>query len=507
MSVTGSFSTRNAVVSFLIVIAIYVLCTIGVQINWSNNAAVIFEPSCDPEDDLCEGVGSQIQEVDHDLGQPSWYTDMTRHLLNILGYSDNTTSTTLHHNIGTTKAFDKKDCFLTNKLDKPGMPIVHSIFADSISQEVIMTGVLRGFFDSWHKETFRCEFEVDTYTQIVTYTDPIVQDFKRFGEEPQYSVVITCPLPKELSQVEQFRMNLTPASNTTVSYKNIIVCQGVPIKDTRKHVLTMCTMTKNMDRYVPNWLNYHKFLGVEHVIIYDNSPKSTLPKTARRYIDNGFLTIIPWAHHHSANKTYLEVQVASENDCMWRYKHKTQWMIKIDVDEFLQPMDPNRTKITDYLTDDKLNFRTLGSVRIQNWFFCRHKQVNYAALKPLHSQRSVFERNLVRNAKPSAINRGRDKAIARPGNIHYYKIHGVKLGGDTISLSPTTEMRLVHYRGDNPRHAGFCSGKNVADFSMIRLWHRLHGADMRELEVHLGKMLELIRGKGKKEKEINKKSL
>ncbi len=456
------------------------------------------EPSCAPKDDQCIEIGS-IDDDDR-FGIRFWHLfGMTRYLVHLIGYGDNKTiiDTEIHHgDIGTSKAFDKNDCFLMNKLSKPGMPVVHSIFADQTSQEVVITGVLRDFWDSWHKNIFRCEFHVNETTQIVSFTDPIVQDFKRFGDEPQYSVVMTCPLPKVLSERKHFVMNITLVSNTTLSYKRITVCQGFQ-KNTNYH-LTMCTMTKNMDRYIPDWLNYHKYLGVEHVIIYDNAINSTLPRTANRFVSSGFLTIIPWTHRHTPSKTYLEVQVASENDCMWRYKHTSKWVIKSDVDEFLQPMDPNRTKITDYLNDDQFNLNTLGSIRVQNWFFCRHRALNYEGLKPLRGMRSVFERNLVRNAKPSAINRGRDKAIARPGNIHYYKIHGVKLGGDTITLSPTKEMRLVHYRGDNPRHAGFCSGKHVADFSMIKLWYRLHGANITELEYHLSTVLELLRNGGKK---------
>ena len=486
-----TLTSRNAAVIFLVFIWIYIFCIVGVQISWSNKTSLTLDQNCNNRDkDDCHGTtrGSPV-----DKNPDRTWCFGVRRLFHLIGYTtdngkENETKTDFN------KAFDRRDCFLPEKLEKPGMPIVHSVFVDTVSRQVIITGVLRYFFDSWHGELFRCELAVDNYTQIITFSDPIVQDYKRFGDESQFSVVITCPLPDELLNRQYFMMTLRRVSKPDLSYNNIIVCQGAP-KKSPKHVLTMCTMTKNMDRYIPHWLDYYKLLGVEHVYIYDNAALSTLPKTSKRYVDSGFLTIIPWAHKASPNKTYLEVQVASENDCMWRYKHTSQWMIKVDVDEFLQPMDPNRTKITDYLYDDDYDYSKLGSLRVQNWFFCRHPYINYG-LKPLESTRSVFERNLVRNAKPSGINRGRDKAIARPANIHYYKIHGVKLGGDTVTLSPTKEMRLVHYRGDNPRHMGFCSGRQVTDFSMIRLWYRLHDANMVEAEKHFIIMQDLIRNSG-----------
>ena len=517
-------NSRSAATAFLVLIGLYVLCIIAVQINWSSTNAftfsttrsIISEQSCNGDDDQCmakspsSGGGGGTGNEGHQGADISHLEFSRRLFVSLMGFGDDdnnnkkgsgevttrndTAWNGTHRNHTIAAEFDPADCYLTRKLDITGMPIIHSIFVDSITHDVVVTGVLRRFFDSWHAENFHCIFQINEFDYIATMSDPIVQDYKRFGEEAQYSVVITCPLPKQMYGRRYFKMSFRRASNPKLGYDNITVCEAVA-PTSPKHFLTMCTMTKDMDRYIPDWLNYHKLVGVEHAVIYDNSPKSTLPKSMRKFVESGFLTIIPWAHQHTPSKTYLEVQVASENDCMWRYKHTSHWMIKIDVDEFLQPMDPTRLTIPEYLNNSRFQLDHLGSVRIQNWFFCRHKQLNYG-LKSLHSIRSVFERNLVRNLKPSPINRGRDKAIARPENVHYYKIHGVKLGGDTLSLSPHNEIRLAHYRGDNPRHIGFCSGKDVADFSMIRQWYRLHGANVTELNGDLAIMLEMMKDSG-----------
>ena len=492
-----TLTPRRAALTFLLVICIYVFCIMGVQINWANKTSLTSDHICDNnrDDDDCHRTTNE-SPVDKNPDNKQFFD--VRRLFHLMGHTTDNGKKENETKNSLSKAFDKKDCFLPRKLDQSGMPIVHSVFFDAESRQVIIIGVLRyfngSFNESWHGELFRCEHTVDNYTQIITFSDPIVQDYKRFGDESQFSVVITCPLPDELLNRQYFMMTLRRVSKPDLSYNNIIVCQGAP-KKSPKHVLTMCTMTKNMDRYIPHWLNYYKFLGVEHVYIYDNEREalSTLPKTSKRYVDSGFLTIIPWAHAASPNRTHRELQVASENDCMWRYKHTSQWMIKVDVDEFLQPMDPNRTKITEYLYDENYDYDKLGSLRVQSWFFCRHPKVYH--LKPLEKTPSVIERNLVRNVNPSEVNIGRDKAITRPANIHYYKIHGVKLGGDTVTLSPSKEMRMVHYRGDNPRHTGFCNpGRQVPDFSMIRLWYRLHGANMVKAEEHFNKMQELING-------------
>ncbi len=502
----------NALCMFLLVVSAYVLCITLIQINWSTTVYMLETDQCDESstESVCinqqEELLTENRDNDHvDLKTEHRIYDaisgVTRFLSSLLPkLLDFKRDDSTDDDDVIPDGFDT--CYLYNKLEKPGLPVVHSVFADGIAQRVVITGVLRKAYE-WHERDFVCDFrreynfENGNFT-LMTLSDPIVQDFRRFGDEAQYSVVITCPIPRVLHNRTNFQLDFRLGSNPDLAYENITVCQAATNKSP-KYFLTMCTMTKDMDRYIPHWLTYHEKMGVEHVYIYDNARKSIMARTAaRHYVKTGFLTIIPWSHKHSVNKTYLEVQVASENDCMWRFKHTSQWMIKIDVDEFLQPLDPNRPTIPDYIKHPNLDFNQLGSVRIQNWFFCRHTEINYG-LKSLLSIRSVFERNLIRHAEPVPVNRGRDKAIARPANVHLYKIHGVKLGGNTMTLSPYSEMRMVHYRGDNPRHPGFCLGKQYADFSMIRLWYRLNDGNMTELEMHLGKMLTLMKRLGVKD--------
>ena len=160
-------------------------------------------------------------------------------------------------------------------------------------------------------------------------------------------------------------------------------------------------------------------------------------------------------------KTYLEVQIAHENDCLWRHKYDAEWMIKIDVDEYIQPMDPNRTKISDYLTDPL--FHDLAGIRISNWFFGRPKRIQPEG-------DGVIQRNKWAAKEPTLQQTGHDKNIVRPSNVHYYKIHNVKLGGEMISMDPYTELRMVHYRGDNKRALHFQLPKlHERDFSMMQI--------------------------------------
>ncbi|XP_033110056.1 uncharacterized protein LOC117111253 [Anneissia japonica] len=358
-----------------------------------------------------------------------------------------------------------KMCFFRNKLAKGDMPTLHSIFSDPVSKSVVMVGV-KLLHDTWHKNTFICKFE----NGDATVSDPIVNDFRSFGALAQYVVVITCSLPDQYILQTNFTMSLErvvpfPIKND-FSYDNFTVCSAnvLPPKQT---FLAACTMINDVDEFVPDWIDYHNFMGVEHFYLYDNQNgrDSTLPETVTTYIKQGIVTVIPWAHEPSKEKTYLEIQVAHENDCIWRHKHDTKWMIKIDVDEYIQPMDPTRPKISDYLAD--LDYEKLGSIRVQNWFFGRPQNSTVEAS-------TYIERNRWRSSDPTEQNIGRDKNILQPKNVHYFKIHAIKLGGETRSANPRTDLRLVHYRLDNPRKRDFDLPKfDVKDESMVKIWKKI----------------------------------
>ena len=355
-------------------------------------------------------------------------------------------------------------CYLRNKLTCAGMPTLHSAFADMTSKQIVFVGVkLKN--DTWQKEKYICEFSDDH----ITATDPIVDDGLSFGGQAQYVIIITCPIPKNiytyLLRHKKTTISLRRSAEIRYAYENIPLCAFAE----RKKFLSMCTMVKGMDYLIPDWLVYYLYMGVEHVYIYDNSPESesTLAITLKTFVDIGYVTIIPWAHTYTPWKTYLEVQIAHENDCMWRHRHDSFWMIKVDVDEFIQPMNQSKPRIVDYLSNPA--FSRLAGLRLRNWFFARPSNATAAE----KNAPNVFERNIWRQPEPTLENRGRDKSIARPINIHHYKIHGVKLGGDTFSIDPYTEMRLVHYRTDNPRHPHFRIHQFLNDTSMVTQWKRI----------------------------------
>ncbi|XP_011680506.2 uncharacterized protein LOC100891536 [Strongylocentrotus purpuratus] len=362
-------------------------------------------------------------------------------------------------------------CFFKDRIQCEGMPTINSAFFDVVDRNVVFIGTLFQN-ESWINETFICEFP-DSNVSLV---DPVVIDDRSMGTQPQYVFVMTCPIPDIYftsflphNLPDRLHVNLLENSTLFQSYRDVPLCKAGWNK---VHYLAICTMVNNVDEYFDDWLLYYRYMGIDHVYVYDNSKDGTIIGVLDRFISLGFVTVIPWSHTFTPTKTYLEVQIAHENDCLWRHRHDTDWILKIDVDEFMQPMFETETRLVDFLHEFEQTLPpSIGIVRVRNWFFSRPSS---NVSKEIMSGKSVIERNPWRSPEPTREGRGREKCFIRPQWVHYFKIHAMKLGGDSVTLDPQTEIRLVHYRSENPRHRNFRIHKFIPDNSMVNLWKSIN---------------------------------
>ncbi|KAM9446790.1 uncharacterized protein Hap1MRO34_023274 [Clarias gariepinus] len=93
----------------------------------------------------------------------------------------------------------------------------------------------------------------------------------------------------------------------------------------------------------------YKLLGVEHMIIYNTSCGPDLEKVLHIYEQDGFLEIIPWPIHHflepskgwnfelHAGELHYYGQQATINDCIYRNRQRSKYVILTDADEIIMP--------------------------------------------------------------------------------------------------------------------------------------------------------------------------
>lgn len=93
--------------------------------------------------------------------------------------------------------------------------------------------------------------------------------------------------------------------------------------------LSICATVKDENSYLPEWIEYHKLVGVERFHLYDNGSKVPISKTLAMDVVRGSVIVTPFLGHAAQCEIY--------RDCLAKQRKSTLWLAIIDVDEFLCP--------------------------------------------------------------------------------------------------------------------------------------------------------------------------
>ena len=137
----------------------------------------------------------------------------------------------------------------------------------------------------------------------------------------------------------------------------------------------LCTIGKNENKYIREYIEHYKNYGVDKIFIYDNNEidGENFEEVISDYINKGFVEIINFRGERSP-------QIKIFNDCHKKNYKNFKWLIFFDMDEFI--FLKNYKNIKDYLNNKKFN---KCQVIHLNWVF--HTDNNL-----LHDNRSLSMR-------------------------------------------------------------------------------------------------------------------
>ena len=224
--------------------------------------------------------------------------------------------------------------------------------------------------------------------------------------------------------------------------------------DLFKYNISIVAMVRNEGAYIKEWLEYHKLIGVDKFIIYDNNSTDNLKEILQPYIYAGVVDYIFYpktqAEFEKKKKTveYWAFQAYAYNDAIKKHRNKSKWIGFIDIDEFIVPV--KKDHLIDVINEIKNNLpkgKTFVGLSI-NWVmhgFSGHQE------KP---EGLVIE-NFTRN---DGIHEG-IKSIVNPRTViqyqvhaalHFFHIEGLNEQGKeayipNVSNSSINKIRINHY--------------------------------------------------------------
>ena len=95
-----------------------------------------------------------------------------------------------------------------------------------------------------------------------------------------------------------------------------------------------CCMAKNEDFFLKEWIAYHRILGFEHFIIYDDNSTISIEILLGGWIQSNIITVIKIDNYKHQNDIY--------NHCIKNFGSKFRWIAFLDVDEFIRISHKNK---------------------------------------------------------------------------------------------------------------------------------------------------------------------
>ena len=113
-----------------------------------------------------------------------------------------------------------------------------------------------------------------------------------------------------------------------------------------KAKICICTLGKEENKYIKEFANHYRALGVDKVFLYDNNDINgeNFEEILSEYIKDGFIEIFNWR-----GKIHPQLKIYEE--CYYKNKKKYDWFIFFDTDEFIHLN--NYSSINDFLTEKK----------------------------------------------------------------------------------------------------------------------------------------------------------
>lgn len=100
-------------------------------------------------------------------------------------------------------------------------------------------------------------------------------------------------------------------------------------KHNTKYYFSICAIFKNEAKYLEEWIEYNKVIGVDHLYLYNNFSSDNYRDGLSYYIDKGYVTLYDWP--------VPQGQMSAYEDCYKKNRDETYWLMFLDIDEFIVP--------------------------------------------------------------------------------------------------------------------------------------------------------------------------
>lgn len=209
-----------------------------------------------------------------------------------------------------------------------------------------------------------------------------------------------------------------------------VLSRSPKLKDT-KYYVSICAIFKDEARYLVEWIEYHRLVGVDHLYLYNNFSSDDYQMILKPYIEDGYVTLVEWP--------YELAQIPAYQHCYDKFGSETYWLMFIDIDEFICPL--YSTDIKDWIK----RYEKYPSIIMYWLMFGTNGLIDYDPAKLVIEQYTCSWRS-IRNVGKIALN-----TSFKPVKMyHHYIFCWVKFMGIKFKVPSINETRkFIFYYKDH----------------------------------------------------------
>jgi Glycosyltransferase family 92 len=110
-----------------------------------------------------------------------------------------------------------------------------------------------------------------------------------------------------------------------------------PADARRNFGLAVCSMFRNEAPFLEEWIEFHRLVGVEKFILFDNNSEDGSRAVLAPYVERGIVTVYAMPRFRNEFDVVVAMQSRAFNACLGMYRDRARWIAFLDLDEFLYP--------------------------------------------------------------------------------------------------------------------------------------------------------------------------
>lgn len=221
----------------------------------------------------------------------------------------------------------------------------------------------------------------------------------------------------------------------------------LPFLGAYQYELAICAIFQDDARFLAEWIDYHKHVGVEHFYLYNNRSKDNFYEVLHPYILNGDVSLYDWPFTYTDGDGWNNVQCGAYSDGLHKSKHVAHWLAIIDTDEFIIPLNtetlPETLKYFEAFPAIGINWQMYGTSLVSE--VAPGEKMTYALL--MRAPNDIPEHFVIKSIVQP------ERTIPHATNPHYFfytsgfciNTDGQRIEGAISPYVAVNVLRINHY--------------------------------------------------------------